>query len=198
MGKKDPRVDTYIAKAQPFARPILRKLRTLMHKADPKMEETLKWRMPSYTHDGIVCITASFKQHCALVFWKGRLIFGGEGRRGSAMGDFGRITRLDDLPSDARLVGYIKKAVKLNTEDVKAPARAKRKAAALRVPADLEALLRKHAKAAAGFKRLSTSHRNEYVAWITGAKRPETRTKRLATAAAWLAQGRNMNWRYER
>ncbi len=32
---------------------------------------------------------------------------------------------------------------------------------------------------------------NEYVAWITGAKR-------LATAIDWLVRGRNMNWRYER
>ena len=199
MGKKDPRVDSYIAKAQPFAQPILRKLRTLVHKADPKIEETVKWGMPSYTHDGIVCITASFKRHCALVFWKGKLILDTKGRRADeAMGDFGRITSLKDLPSDAKLVGYIKKAVKLNTAGVKVPGRAKRKATPRKLPADFAALLRKHAKAAAGFKQLSASHRNEYVEWITAAKREETRAKRLATALEWLAQGKNMNWRYER
>jgi hypothetical protein len=60
MGKKDPRVDAYIAKAQPFAQPILRKLRTLVHKADPEIEETVKWGMPSFTHAGIVCGMAAF------------------------------------------------------------------------------------------------------------------------------------------
>ena len=199
MGKKDPRVDTYIAKAQPFARPILRKLRTLMHKADPRIEETLKWGMPSFTHDGIVCITAAFKQHCALVFWKGKLILDAKGRRmDGGMGNFGKISNLKDLPSDAKLMGYIKLAVKLNSDRVKAPRRTKRKAAPLRVPADLAALLRKHARAAATFKGLSTSHRNEYVKWITGAKQAVTRAKRLATTIEWLGQGKNISWRYER
>ena len=199
MGKKDPRVDAYIAKAQPFARPILRKLRTLAHRADPKMEETVKWGMPSFTHDGIVCIMAAFKRHCALVFWKGKLILDPRGRRvDKGMGHFGRIKSVKDLPVDAKLLGYIKLAVKLNREGVKVPGRTKRKATPLRVPADLATLLRKHAKAAAGFKRLSASHRNEYLEWISGAKRAETRAKRLATALAWLAQGKNMNWRYER
>ena len=199
MGKKDPRIDAYIAKSQPFAQPILRKLRALVHKADPKIEETVKWGMPSFMHGGIVCNMAAFKQHCAFGFWKGKLILDAKGRRvDEAMGDFGRITSVKDLPSDAKLIGYIKQAVKLNTGDVKVPGRAQRKATPLRVPADLAALLRQHIKAAATFKGLSTSHRNEYVEWITGAKREETRAKRRATAIEWLAQGKNMNWRYER
>ena len=199
MGKKDPKVDAYIAQAQPFARPILRKLRALVHKADPKIGETLKWGMPSFTHAGIVCNMAAFKQHCAFGFWKGKLILDAKGSRvDEAMGDFGRLKSVKDLPSDSRLVGYIEQAVKLNIEDVKVPGRVKRKATPRRVPADLAALLRKHAKAAAAFRSLSPSHRNEYVEWITGAKRAETRAKRLVTAIEWLSQGKNMNWRYER
>ncbi|HQR67599.1 MAG TPA: YdeI/OmpD-associated family protein, partial [Thermoanaerobaculia bacterium] len=44
----------------------------------------------------------------------------------------------------------------------------------------------------------SPSHRNEYAAWITEAKPEETRARRLATAIAWLAEGKKLNWRYER
>lgn len=199
MGKRDPRIDAYIAKAQPFAQPILRKLRALIHKADPEIEETLKWGMPSFTHAGIVCGMAAFKRHCAFGFWKSKLILDAKGKPADeGMGSFGRITRLADLPSDAKLTGYIRKAVKLNLEGVKVPGRAKRKATPLRIPADLSRALKGSPKATATFKALSTSHRNEYVEWITGAKQEATRVKRLATTLEWLAAGKNFNWRYER
>jgi uncharacterized protein YdeI (YjbR/CyaY-like superfamily) len=199
MSKKDPRVDAYIKAAPDFAQPILKHIRKLVHKTDPGIEETLKWRMPTFTHDGIICGMAAFKQHCAVGFWKGKLILDSKGRRvDDAMGSFGRITSLKDLPSDTKLIGYIKKAVKLNLEDVKVPGRAKRKATPLRVPADLSKALKAAPKAAVTFKALSASHRNEYVEWITGAKQAATRDKRLATTLKWLAEGKNYNWRYEK
>ena len=199
MGKKDPRVDAYIARSADFAKPILKHIRKLVHKADSDIEETLKWGMPTFTHDGIICGMAAFKQHCALGFWKGKLILDSKGRRvDDAMGSFGRITSRKDLPSDAKLLGYIRKAVRLNQQGVKVPARAKRKATPSRVPAYFTAALKASPKAAATFKALSTSHRNEYVEWIAGAKQAATREKRLATALQWLAQGKNYNWRYEK
>ena len=198
MGKKDPRVDAYIAKAGPFAQPILKHIRTLVHRADPKIEETLKWRMPTFIHEGIVCGMAGFKQHCALGFWKSKLILDKQGRRvDEAMGNFGRISSLKDLPSDRELMGYIKKAVALNVDKVKVPGRERRKATPKRIPADFAAALKKNLKALKTFKALSPSHRNEYVVWIMEAKRAETRAKRIVTALSWLAQGKNMNWRYE-
>lgn len=199
MGKRDPRVDAYIAKSADFARPILKHLRMLVHKADPKIEETLKWSMPSFVHDGLVCNMAAFKQHCAFGFWKGKLIVDQRGKRvDEAMGQMGRITGLDDLPSDRELIGYIKKAVKLNREDVKVPGRSRaKKATPLRVPAYFMDAVRQDKQALKAFRGLSTSHRNEYVEWVAGAKREETRARRLATALSWLRLGRSMNWRYE-
>ena len=199
MGKRDPRVDAYIAKSADFARPILKHLRTLVHEADPKIEETMKWSMPSFTHDGLVCNMAAFKQHCAFGFWKGKLIVDKQGKRvDDAMGQMGRISSLADLPSDRELVGYIKKAVKLNQDEVKVPGKPRaKKAVPLRLPAYINAALKQDTRAFAAFHALSTSHRNEYVEWIAGAKREETRAKRLATALSWLRLGRNMNWRYE-
>ena len=199
MGKKDPRVDAYITRSADFAQPILMHLRKLVHKADPDIQETVKWGMPSFVDGGIVCQMAAFKQHVAFGFWKGKLILDGKGRQvDDAMGSFGRLTSLKDLPSDSKLLGYIKKAVKLNLEGVKVPGQAKRKATPLRVPAGLSKALKASPKAAATFKALSTSHRNEYVEWITGAKLRATREKRLATALKWLAEGKNYNWRYEK
>ena len=52
MPTKDPRVDAYIAQAQPFARPILRHLRKVVHAGCPDVVETMKWRMPHFDYKG--------------------------------------------------------------------------------------------------------------------------------------------------
>jgi hypothetical protein len=77
MAKKDPRVDDYIKRAAPFARPILKHLRKIVHVGCPDVEETIKWQSPFFERKGIICFMAAFKQHCVFGFWKGSLIFGG-------------------------------------------------------------------------------------------------------------------------
>ena len=62
MGKRDPRIDACIAKSADFAQPTLKHLRKLMHRADPQIQKTLKWGMPSFTRHGIVCNMAAFKR----------------------------------------------------------------------------------------------------------------------------------------
>ena len=67
-------IDLYIAKAEPFAQPILHHIRELVHIACPNIEESLKWGFPNFSYKGIVCNMASFKQHCSFGFWKAALI----------------------------------------------------------------------------------------------------------------------------
>src|SRR5437764_10926120 len=99
MPKKDARVDAYIAESPAFAQPILKHFRKLVHQAVPEVEETIKWSMPSFVHHGIVCGMAAFKKHAAIHFWKGDLMFDGDSaKRDEAMGDFGRLTSLEQLP----------------------------------------------------------------------------------------------------
>lgn len=195
MGKKDPRVDAYIGKAAPFAKPILKRVRRLAHRADPEIQETLKWGMPAFMHEGIVVGMASFKAHCAIWFWKSRLVHGrGNGR--DAMGSFGRITSLKNLPGDKTLISYIRKAVALNVKGIKKRSGPRKPAKTRAVPAYLSAALKQDKRALAGFKALSTSHRNEYIEWLSEAKRAETRAKRLATTLVLLARGKSLNWKY--
>ena len=200
MGKRDPRIDAYIEKARPFAQPILRHLREVAHAACPDVEETLKWSMPAFVYEGEMLFgMASFKEHATLGFWKGSLILDPKGRRADeAMGQFGRITSLRDLPSKRELTGYIRKAMKLNEEKVKVPrARAAAPKAAAKLPADLAAALRKNRKAAATFEGFPPSARREYVEWITEAKQEATRQRRLASTIEWLAEGKRRHWKYE-
>lgn len=198
MGKKDPRVDAYIENAADFAKPILTRLRKVVHTACPDVEETMKWSFPHFDYKGMMCSMASFKEHCAFGFWKGALVVGDDARD-DAMGHLGRIESLDDLPSDKTLATYVKRAMKLNDEGVKSPYMANRRARApLKVPAYFMAAVKKNKKALKTFESFSQSHKREYVQWITDAKTDETRARRLATAVEWMAEGKSRNWKYTR
>ena len=70
----DPRVDSYIKKAAPFAQPILKHLRQLVHKACPEVQETMKWSFPHFDYNGILCSMAAFKEHCSFGFWKASIM----------------------------------------------------------------------------------------------------------------------------
>jgi hypothetical protein len=121
MGKRDPRVDAYISRSADFARPILTHLRDVVHAECPEVEETLKWSVPAFMCRGNLCGMAAFKQHCMFGFWKGSLIVDESGNAANVgMGQFGKITSLSDLPSDRKLTGYIKQAMKLNEDAVTA------------------------------------------------------------------------------
>ena len=199
MGKKDPRVDEYIAKAPTFAQPILKHIRGVVHEACPDVEETLKWRMPTFMHHGMMCGMAAFKGHAAFGFWKSKLILTPEGGRADeSWGSFGRIKSLADLPPKKTLAGYVKKAAELNTSGAKVPRPLKHKKPPTRLPADLKTALAKNKKALATYEDFSPSHKREYVEWITGAKTDETRSRRVATAVAQMAEGKTQSWKYER
>jgi uncharacterized protein YdeI (YjbR/CyaY-like superfamily) len=199
---RDPRIDAFIKKAAPFAQPILVHLRELVHQACPGAVETLKWGMPAFLwQEKILCSMAAFKAHCAFGFWhKGmEKELGGDGAKANdAMGSLGRIASLGDLPPDKVMLGYLKRAVELNESgEPGRPRPAGKPRPEAKVPPDLAAALKKNKKVATTFAQFSPSHRREYIEWIVGAKREETRAKRLATTLEWLADGKSMNWKYE-
>ena len=201
MGTRDPRVSAYITDAAPFARPILTHVRKVVHTACPDVEETIKWGMPMFTYHGILCFMAGFKQHVGFGFWKGgRVVKARDNRAGSAMGQFGRLTEVGQLPSPRILTRYVREAMRVNEAGTGMPAKkaARRPKPAPRTPADLRAGLEKHARARAAWDASSPSHRREYVQWITEAKRAETRAGRVQTTIEWLTEGKSRNWKYER
>jgi uncharacterized protein YdeI (YjbR/CyaY-like superfamily) len=198
MATKDPRIDAYIARSAPFAKPILKYLRKVVHAGCPEVTETIKWSMPHFDYKGMMCGMAAFKAHCAFGFWKGDLVLGRDREEEKpGMGTFGCIKSLTDLPNEKTLVGYVKKAAALNDAGIKAPGRAApKKRAPIPVPDDFAAALKKNAKARQTFDSFSPSHRREYLEWITEAKREETRKERLAKSVKWLAEGKARNWKY--
>lgn len=185
----DPRIDAYIADAAPFAQPILTHLRALVARALPEADETIKWSMPHWTIRGKnIAGMAAFKAHCAFMIH-------GDGRQGDAMGQYGKLASLADLPSDADLI------VRLHDARDRLAAGQPKKARS--APKREIAMPDDFAKALAGasarenFDRFAPSHRREYLEWVTTAKAEATRARRIAQAVAWIAEGKKRNWKYE-
>lgn len=199
MAVRDPRVDAYIDQAAEFARPVLEHIREVVHAGCPETEETIKWGFPHFTYKGILCSMAAFKGHCSLNFWKATDVLGSADASDEAMGQFGRLTSVKDLPEKDVLVEYVKKAVALNEAGTPGPiSRRQRTKGEPAVPDDLRTALESDEKARATFEGFPPGQRREYVNWISEAKRPGTRAKRIATALEWLAQGKRRNWKYEK
>jgi uncharacterized protein YdeI (YjbR/CyaY-like superfamily) len=202
MPAKDKRIDEYISKAQPFAQPILKKLRTLVHKACPDVNETIKWGMPSFDYKGPMFGIAAFKQHCAGGFWKHKLLKDPKGyleersaQGGEAMGNLGRMTSIKDLPPDSVIIDFVRQHMKLNDEGIKVEKK-KTVKKELVIPSALTDALKSDKKARTTFENFSPSQKREYAEWISEAKTDETRNKRLETALDWMAEGKPRHWKY--
>ncbi|HYJ53282.1 MAG TPA: YdeI/OmpD-associated family protein [Allosphingosinicella sp.] len=195
--KTDPRIDAYIARQADFARPILEHLRAVVHAACPDCEETLKWSSPSFMYKGkILAGFAAFKAHATFGYWSGSQVVELSGKEPTAMGQFGRMTALEDLPPRATLFALTKKAMALIDEGVK-PVRNKTVKAPFTIPQDLSAAIDAVPAAKATFDGFPPSCQRDYVEWVIEAKRDETRAKRLAQTVEWLAEGKRRNWKYE-
>jgi uncharacterized protein YdeI (YjbR/CyaY-like superfamily) len=198
----DPRIDAKIATSAEFARPILEHLRAPVHRAVPEAVEAIKWGMPHFTYkDKNIAGMAAFKGHCAfMIHGEGRQ--GETGSEGEAMGQFGRIASIADLPPEAEILAKLQ-AARARVDE--AGTAQKRPSAAeqpvprtIVMPVDFSVALAADPAAAQCWDGLAPSHRYEYLEWITTAKREETRAKRLGQALEWLAEGKRRNWKYER
>jgi uncharacterized protein YdeI (YjbR/CyaY-like superfamily) len=195
---RDPRIDAYIAKSAPFARPILQRVRDRVHAAAPEAEETIKWGAPGFTVDGkILLMMAAFKAHAALNFWRGQEIGAGKPKAG-AMGQFGRLESADDLPPDSELDALIREGAEL-AKTAPAPRKVKHepKPPPLLHP-EFEAALKANPRAKEVLDGFPPSAQREYLEWIAEAKQDSTRTKRIATAVEWLSEGKRRMWKYEK
>jgi len=198
--KNNVQVDQYIINSAEFAIPILNHLRTLIHYADARIEETIKWGMPFFDLKGTVCHIAAFKNHCALGFWKGSLMkdeYHLFKDSENAMGMLGKITSMNDLPEDEILISYIQQAIQLNEDGIKLPVKPKAtKKPPLVMPEYFASALQEDAVALNVFQNFSESNKRDYVNWLEEAKTEATKQKRLDTALEWIAEGKPRMWKY--
>ena len=190
---RDSRIDAYIARAQPFARPILERVRERVHAIVPGIEEGIKWSVPTYLIDGkIVLGTAAFKAHAIVNFWRGKEL--GLDANESAMGQLGKLTSVDQLPRDldAMIAGAAELAGRAPAPK---PKREPKPSPAMHP--DFAAALAAAPTAKAALDGFPPSARRDYLEWVAEAKQEATRAKRIATAVEWLSEGKRRNWKYE-
>lgn len=198
---KNIQIDHYIEKSADFAKPILEHIRYVVHNACPDVIETIKWRMPTFEYNGLICSMAAFKAHCSLTFHKGNLmkdkhgILSKVGKTG--MGQLRKLTSLNDLPNEKILISYIKQAVKLNELGIKQK-RPSITNTSIEVPDYFQKALKKNNEALKTFETLSNSHKREYIEWITEAQKEETRISRMEKAIEMLNNGKSRNQKYEK
>ena len=194
------KVDDYIQKSAPFALPILEHLRALVHKVCIDVDEQIKWGMPFFYYKGkMMCHIAAFKQHCAFGFFKADLMdepmLIRNAASESAMGHLGKITSLKDLPSDKMLIGFIKKAMKINDDGIQLPKISSPKKEYV-IATYITTAIKKNKAAFATWEAFAPSHRKEYAMWIDEAKTETTKEKRIAQTIEWLIEGKQRNWKY--
>lgn len=199
----NPKVDEYIAKSSDFAKPILEHIRQIIHENVPEVEEKIKWGMPFFDYKGeMLCHIASFKQHCVMGFWKASLLSDPtlleNAKTEVSMGHLGKITCLADLPTNSKLIEYLKEAMALNDKGIKVAKPKPEKIEELPLPSDFKEKLAKNPLAIEYFENRSPSFRKEYIVWITDAKSETTRKSRIEQAVEWIGEGKTRLWKYEK
>jgi uncharacterized protein YdeI (YjbR/CyaY-like superfamily) len=192
---QDPRIDAYIAKAAPFAQPILTHVRALVHATIPGLGETIKWSMPHFVYkDKNLAGFAAFKAHAAVMIH-------GDGRQGDAMGQYGKIASLADLPDDKELAAKLLDAkARIDQAGTALKPKAAKPAAPkaeIAMPDDFARALDAMQGTRERFDAMPPGARREYLEWIVGAKRDETRASRIAKACEQISEGKKLNWKYE-
>ena len=186
--KTDPRIDDYIARAAPFAQPILQHVRKLAHEALPDAEEALKWGAPNFTIRGKHAVgMAAFKAHVGI-------LLADSDEAGGGIGAFGKLASLEDLPPDDELIARFRQTAEAVAAGHLPKAKPK---APIPIPDDFAQALAAEPGARENFDGFTDAQRRDYLEWITTAKREATRAKRIATSVEWLAEGKRRNWKYE-
>jgi hypothetical protein len=110
-------IDARIAELGDWRGETLARVRELIHEADPEIVEEWKWRVPVWSHDGIVCTGETYKKAVKLTFAKGASLedparlfnssLGGNTRRAIDIGEGEEIDA-------AALKALVREAVDLN------------------------------------------------------------------------------------
>jgi hypothetical protein len=64
-------IDRYLGELPEWQRELARRLRELIHEADPEIREEWKWGTPVFVHGGNVCAIGAFRDHVKVNFFKG-------------------------------------------------------------------------------------------------------------------------------
>ena len=178
-----------------FSWSLANQLREWILNWEPDLTESIKWNMLCFSGRKLVCGMSACKHHLGLSFFRGTelsdpaKLFTEGGENNTYIRSL-RLTLLDDTRRKA-LRELLHAAVELDAEP-SLPPLPKRKRKPFPPPDYFAAALKqkKNRAAAENFQKLVPSCQREYLVWLTFAKLPETRARRLKETLAALGKGR--------
>lgn len=191
------KVDGIIAKAPNWAQKIMNELREIILQCG--LQETVKWGAPVYTHHGNVVGLVALKNYVSLWFYEGAqhsdpkkvLIASGENTQALRQWRFTEVTEINrELVSQ-----YVNEAALNSEKGIKTP---KGKVKVPPVPDILKDVFKKEPELKKFFDRLAPSHKRDYIEHIAGAKREETKLRRLEKCLAQMREGKELNSQYKK
>lgn len=193
--KIDNRITDFIDQAQPFAQPILDQIRVMVHAYCPNVEETIKWNFPCFMYNGkMLCFMASHKKHCSFGFWLTPIMKTIQSNA-DGMGIMGKLTSVEQLPTETQFQAMIEEAMQLIEEGKTNPKKVTDERE-LVLPEALENALMASDNCWNQFNAFTKSQRKDYIDWYKEAKTDATREKRLDTMLNWISEGKTRMWKY--
>jgi uncharacterized protein YdeI (YjbR/CyaY-like superfamily) len=176
-----------------FSWPMANQLREWILEWEPDLAESIKWNMLCFTGRKLACGISACKQHLSLTFFRGTelpdpaKLFrpGGENNTNIRSIRFTTLRTVDRVA----LREMLHHAVELDQESSLAPA-PKKKRKPFPMPEYFSRALKRNKAASAFFRALAPTYQREYIVWLTFAKLPETRARRLKETLMALAKGR--------
>ena len=196
MTVRNPEIDAFVDRATRWQEEM-KALRGILLDCD--LTEELKWGKPCYTaHGGNIVIMQPFKAHLSLMFFKGALLDDPEGILRS-QGENTRSALRMELTSPEQVAGrssiikaYIQAAIAVEEAGLEVP---EKKVAEYEFPEELTKRLREDREYRQAFEALTPGRKKSYLLHFSGAKRAETRERRIERCRAKVLRGKGFNER---
>ncbi|MBU9705621.1 YdeI/OmpD-associated family protein [Paenibacillus sp. AK121] len=190
----NPKVDAYLDKVKKW-KAEMEKLRAIM--LDCQLTEELKWGKPCYMfQNSNIAIIQGFKEHCALMFFKGALLNDPNGilikpGEDTQAGRQIRFTNVEGIVEmEAILKDYINEAIEVEKAGLKVDFK---KNTELIFPEEFQAKLDEDPALKTAFAALTPGRQRAYVMHFSAPKQSKTRESRIEKCMQDILNGKGLN-----
>lgn len=189
----NPKVDAYVSKAATWQKE-LKKLRAIA--LDCKLEEELKWGVPCYTfNDANIVLLHTFKEYCAILFFKGALLKDEEGVlvqqtknvQAARQIRFTSASQVDELKAVVKT--YIQEAIGVEKAGLQVEFK---ETADFDMPEEFQARLDDSPQLQEAFEALSPGRQRAYLLHFASAKQSKTRSARVEQCIPHILAGKGL------
>jgi len=189
----NPEVDKFLKRSKQWRNEI-EELRAVILKT--KLEESLKWNLPCYSHNGnSIVIIQPFKACLGMMFFKGTLLqdpkalLVDNGANSQAGGRF-EFRSVQEITKCAPIIkAYIKEAIAIEDSGQKIVLKKK----AEPMPEELKKMFTQTAGLKEAFSRLTPGRQRGYILHFSGAKQSSTRQSRIEVCIPRILKGKGLN-----